>query len=424
MTEAVLDTSAHTGQQEQSGSAFGGTMIVAGTAIGAGMFSIPIATSGMWYGYSVLMMLFAWYCMYSAGLFLLEANLRFPKGASFDTIAQSTLGNGGRIFNSACIAFLLYIILYAYISGGSSVILSTMQSFTSISISQGTASLLFSVVLSSIVLVGTKAVDRFTTALLGGMVVSFAMSAQGLVGNARVDYLFPNLETSESLRYSLTALSVIALSFAMQNTVPSLTKYYNKDHRKVKKALLSGSLITMAIYAVWQTAMFGNLSRDQFPAIVAAGGNIGTLLEALSHSSVSDNIANLVTLFSNMAIASSFLGVALSLFEFIADLFGFGDDTTGRIKTAAITFIPPTVLGIVAPDGFIKAIGYAGLIITITFIIVPVLMAMKGRSNDENADVYRVPGGNLRLGLVLTFGIVSMILATLDIFGVLPAFGH
>ena len=419
MTEAVAKTAVNT---EKNTSVLGGTMIVAGTAIGAGMFSIPVATSGMWFGYSILLMLFIWYCMYSAALYLLEANLRFPKGASFDTIAQGTLGTGGRIFNSACIAFLLYIVMYAYISGGSSVIISTMKNFTSANLSQGTASLLFSVVLSAIVLVGTKAVDRITTALMGGMIVSFTMSAHGLVSHARVEHLFPALETSDALRYSFTAMSVIGLSFAMQNTVPSLTKYYNKDHRKVATALRNGSLITLVIYSIWQAAIFGNLQRSDFPAIIAAGGNIGTLLDALSNTSLSSNISNLVTLFSNMAIASSFLGVALSLFEFISDLFGFGDSTVGRTKTAAVTFAPPTILGIMAPNGFITAIGYAGLIVTITFMLVPVLMVIMGRK--QGGEGYRVPGGSLRLGLVLVFGIASVTLAALDIFGMLPAFGH
>ncbi|MTI12386.1 aromatic amino acid transport family protein [Sansalvadorimonas verongulae] len=422
MTETALETTVDVAQPEKRRSILGGTMIVAGTAIGAGMFSIPVATSGMWFGYSILLMLFSWFCMYSAALYLLEANLRFPKGASFDSIAQGTLGTGGRLINTACIGFLLYIILYAYISGGSSVIISTMKSFTSASISQGTASLLFSVVLSAIVLVGTKAVDRITTALMGGMIVSFAMSAHGLVSHAQVQSLFPSLPTSDVLKYSLGAFSVVALSFAMQNTVPSLTKYYDKDEKKVRSALLFGSLITLAIYVIWQAAIFGNLDRGRFPGIIAAGGNIGTLLDALAGADLSSNAANLVTLFSNMAIASSFLGVALSLFEFINDMFGFGDSTAGRIKTAAVTFVPPTALGILLPNGFITAIGYAGLMVTITFILTPVLMAMKGRK--DGAEGYRVPGGSVRLYLILAFGIFSVLIATLDIFGILPAFGH
>ena len=95
---------------------------MAGTAIGAGMFSLPVATSGVWFGYSLLLMLVVWYCMYSAALYLLEANLRLPLGASFDSIAEATIGPIGRIVNGASVAFLCYILTYAYISGGSSII--------------------------------------------------------------------------------------------------------------------------------------------------------------------------------------------------------------------------------------------------------------------------------------------------------------
>lgn len=64
--------------------------------------------------------------------------------------------------------------------------------------------------------------------------------------------------------------------------------------------------------------------------------------------------------FSNFAVASSFLGVTLGLFDYLADLFGFDDSAMGRFKTALLTFIPPMIGGLVKPDGFLYAIGYAG----------------------------------------------------------------
>lgn len=39
-------------------SVFGGAMIIAGTAVGAGMFSIPIVTSGVWFSGSTLMLVY------------------------------------------------------------------------------------------------------------------------------------------------------------------------------------------------------------------------------------------------------------------------------------------------------------------------------------------------------------------------------
>ncbi len=46
----------------------------------------------------------------------------------------------------------------------------------------------------------------------------------------------------------------------------------------------------------------------------------------------------LLVVFSNFAVASSFLGVTLGLFDYLADLFGFDDSAVGRLKTALLTF--------------------------------------------------------------------------------------
>ena len=53
-------------------------MIIAGTAIGAGMLANPTSMSNIWFVGSVIMLLFTWFYTVVAGLMLLEANLHFP----------------------------------------------------------------------------------------------------------------------------------------------------------------------------------------------------------------------------------------------------------------------------------------------------------------------------------------------------------
>ena len=65
MSEVVL-TSCSTREESKKGSVLGGASILAGTAIGAGIFSLPVATSGVWFGYSLLLMVLVWYFMYEA----------------------------------------------------------------------------------------------------------------------------------------------------------------------------------------------------------------------------------------------------------------------------------------------------------------------------------------------------------------------
>jgi len=406
---------------EKRGSVLGGAVIVAGTAIGAGMFSLPVATSGVWFGYSLLLMLAVWYCMYSASLYLLEANLRLPWGSSFDSIAEATIGPVGRIINGASVAFLCYILTYAYISGGSSIITYSLAAVEGISLLPAVASFIFALLLAAIVVTGTWAVDRVSTVLVGGMVITFLWSISGLVSNASMDNLLPGLSFAEAFPYSFGALGFLTVSFGMQTAVPSLSRYLVKDHRKVRLALLAGSLLTLAFYVLWQFSFFGNLPRSAFPAIISAGGNIGNMIEALASSGLSVDISSVLQWFANMAVASSFLGVSLCLFDYIADLFGFDNSFAGRLKTAAITFVPPTLLGVFLPNGFITAIGFAGLVLVVFCILSPVLMAWIGRQRGDGG--YQVPGGKLRMAVIFLFGIVAMVLAALDLLGLLPRFG-
>lgn len=69
-------------------SVLGGAMIIAGTAVGAGMFSIPIVTSGVWFSGSVALLVYTRACMLLSGLMILEATLHYPSGASFNTMVR------------------------------------------------------------------------------------------------------------------------------------------------------------------------------------------------------------------------------------------------------------------------------------------------------------------------------------------------
>ncbi len=73
-------------------SLFGGVVIIGGTIIGAGMFSLPVVMSGAWFFWSLAALVFTWFCMLHSGLMILEANLNYRIGSSFDTITKDLLG--------------------------------------------------------------------------------------------------------------------------------------------------------------------------------------------------------------------------------------------------------------------------------------------------------------------------------------------
>ena len=132
-------------------------------------------------------------------------------------------------------------------------------------------------------------------------------------------------------------------------------------------------------------------------------------------------VALLLVVFSNFAVASSFLGVTLGLFDYLADLFGFDDSAMGRFKTALLTFLPPIVGGLLWPNGFLYAIGYAGLAATIWAAIVPALLARKSRKR-FGSPKFRVWGGKPMIALILVFGIGNAVVHVLSSFNLLPVY--
>ncbi len=327
-------------KQQKSPSLLGGAMIIAGTAIGAGMLANPTSTAGVWFIGSILALVYTWFCMTTSGLMILEANLHYPTGSSFDTIVKDLLGKGWNMINGLSVAFVLYILTYAYITSGGGITQNLLNQLLSASesaveIGRTFGSLIFCIVLAAFVWLSTKAVDRFTTVLIGGMVIAFFLSTVGLLGSVKTEVLFNTLapqSEQQYLPYLLTALPVCLVSFGFHGNVPSLVKYYHRDGDRVMKAIFIGTGLALIIYIFVAACDSRQFTRAEFAPVIEKGGDVSALLEALRRYIETDYIAVILNFFAYMAIASSFLGVTLGLFDYIADLFKFDDSVMGQNK--------------------------------------------------------------------------------------------
>lgn len=402
-------------------SLIGGAMIIGGTIIGAGMFSLPVVMSGAWFFWSLLALIFTWFCMLHSGLMILEANLNYHIGASFDTITKDLLGNRWNIINGLTVAFVLYILTYAYISASGSVIHHTFAQM-GIVFPARLGGLLFALAVAFIVWLSTRAVSRMTTIVLGAKILTFFMTFGGLIWHVQPTILLNTAEVSPSyLPYVLMTLPFCLASFGYHGNVPSLMKYYGKDPLTIRRCLLLGTLMALVLYIIWLVGTMGNIPRPAFIEIAEKGGNIDVLVQTLSGLLNSSTLDLLLTVFSNFAVASSFLGVTLGLFDYLADLFRFDDSPKGRFKTALVTFLPPITGGLIWPNGFIYAIGFAGLAATVWAAIVPALLARASRKR-FNSPHYRVWGGNAMIVLILCFGAANALIHILSSINLLPVY--
>ncbi len=421
----VMTEKNETERSHATSSIMGGSFLVAGTTIGAGMLALPIAGAGMWSFWMLIAFIITWFCIFHSGLMILETNLNYPLGSSFDTIVKDTLGQSWNIINGITVSFVSYILVYAYISAGGSAIAEILNITTGYKANQMLVGLIFASVLAFIVWSSTKAVDRMTTILVGGMVIAFVISISSLTFNIKITYLL-DTEAVEKIGYFpfiFSSLSVLLTAFGYHQTVPSLVKYYGKSPKKIMKSLLFGTLLALLFYIFWVLAVFGNIPRNIFVDIIRAGGNTGNLLASIDDGSKTSFISTTLSLFAVMAIASSFLGVTLGLFDYLMDLFHSDNTPVARVKIAAILYAPPFIGSILYPDGFLMAIGFAGLAMTVWAAIVPALMAKASRRKFGNPQ-FKTWGGNLFVYIIIIYGLVTAACHILAMLNLLPVFGQ
>ena len=162
----------------------------------------------------------------------------------------------------------------------------------------------------------------------------------------------------------------------------------------------------------------GVLSSDVLLAVEQNGESAGGLVRELSRVAQDQYFNTFLHVFSDLALLTSFLGVALGLFDYLASLFNRKDNWLGRLQTACITFLPPIVFALYYPEGFVTALGYASIALAVLAIILPVFMVIKIRKQDANKSHYQAPGGQAGLFICFLYGsviIVSQCLVSLHV---------
>ncbi len=155
--------------------------------------------------------------------------------------------------------------------------------------------------------------------------------------------------------------------------------------RKLRWVFIIGSAIPLIAYIFWQLATLGSISSDTFVGILAQQAGLNGLLQAVRDAVASPHVELAVHLFADLALATSFLGVALGLFDFLADLFKRQDNVRGRLQTGAITFLPPLAFALFYPRGFVLALGFAAIALSVLALLLPSLLVWKNAPKTSGA---------------------------------------
>ncbi len=313
--------------------------------------------------------------------------------------------------------FLFYALCAAYIAGGGGQLQLMLTEWSANKLPPQVGAVTFSLIFGSIVILGAGTVDKINQVLFMVKIIVLTTIFSMLTPHVQGTHLL-NMPLEQGL--IISAIPVIITSFGFHGSIPSIVKYMGGNVKSLRKVMIIGASMPLVIYLIWQIVSQGVISQQSLYASEGLDGFIASLSSLLQN----DTIANTLTIFANLALATSFLGVSLGLFDFFSDVLNKSDSTKDRLLTALVTFMPPLGFALFYPQGFIMALGYAAIALVILAIFLPVVMVWKQRAMViTDKPNYQVRGGKGALVTVALFGVFIISAQFLQMAGVIPAVG-
>ena len=392
----------------QSGSLFGGILLVVGTCIGGGMLALPVITSLSGFLPSMVMYLLCWAFMAATGLLMLEVCQWMKDESNLVSMAEKTLGAPGKFVAWGVYLFLFYCLTIAYVAGTGNM----MTLFFGQALAGWKGSFVFILLFAPFVYSGARIVGPLNTLLmvgLGGTYIAFLV----------MGYPYVN---PENLKHSNWLLSGIALpvaftSFAYQGIIPTLSNYMGRDFKKTRTAILVGSFLPFVAYMIWEWLILGivpTYGPDGLAVALQQGENA---IQPLKNFIQNPAVFAVGQWFAFFALTTSFFGVTLGLLDFLSDGLKIEKTASGKLFLCCLIFLPPLFIASVNPNIFLTALDYAGGFgCAILLGLLPILMVWRGRYHLGFDSNKILPGGRIVLALLTAFVVIELGVELFNIF--------
>jgi tyrosine-specific transport protein len=391
-----------------------GIMFVAATCIGSGMIALPITLVKIGIIPSILVMLAMWFIIYYTSLINLELNLQSGKGMALGPLCGFFAGRKTQLFGTTLLTLLSYSLLCAYISIGSSVLENILG--------VNNLSFIYMILLFAVMYLPSKFVKRFNNFLFIGVIGVIGMLMAFLSTSINWSNI-PLFEKSDLPVWS-TLLPVVFTSFGFQVIFHTLTDYYKGNPTTLKKVFFWGSLIPAIVYIIWTCSVLGavhNHSQEFYQKMLNGSVDVSELVLQLSLVANNALVQKLIMYLSFLAVTTSAIGVGLGLVGTLATHFNelIKQNTHTQIPEKVLRLLPPILsvfpaylIVLVIPNAFISILGFAGMILSLIAIILPIYLLMRVKQNLHYSEL------NNKFLVVLSF-IIGILIVICEILNLL-----
>jgi tyrosine-specific transport protein len=353
--------------------------------------------------------------MYYAGLVHLEINLFYGRqAASIGRLAHRSLGVGPGLLASGATAILFYALLAAYGVGGASLLQGILRQLMGVDLSHAGLTVGFILVLAGLTASQMKWVDYTNRLLFMAKIGVFAL----LMGRL-IPAIEPSLWKASEGTFNLTAVAIFCTSFGFHISIPRLLPYLNYDVKSLKQAFFWGTVGALGFYLLWTLAAIGIIpgqGENSFATVARSHNDLGAFLEVLNHRTGVTSLSLMTNVFSLLAILTSFLGVGAGLLAFLQEgvekIIPRSSPGVQGVLGAFLTYSVPLGFALFYPQGFIKALEYAGISATLLSVTLPTAIGLKQRFQDPQSSprAFSTPGGGVGMGLALLLSLGMIIM--------------
>lgn len=348
----------------------GAALMISGITIGIGILGLPVQTGLAGFIPSMIILLVIWALMLITGLIIAReithsSNPHEDLGGLF----SRTLGLPGRILTWIGYLVLLYGIMVAHIAGGSQI----LSSLGLTSLPMPAWVLIFFLVATVFALFGSKQIEKASSLLFILLIGVFIVLIALILSRVQPQrYLFTDWS------FSISAVPIILCAVAYQIIVPSVCRVLDNDFRKVRNALIVGTLIPVVFNATWIMAVLGVLPLEGPVSILSAFLANEPAVIPLSKTFPGTPIQRVTIIFSMTALILSYVLQSASMTSFFHDYLAPRFPERATFYSKMLTFIPSLAIALLFPGLFLSMLNLTGGVsIVILCAILPVLTGLR-----------------------------------------------
>ena len=384
----------------------GAMFLVAGTCIGGGMLALPVASGMNGFVPSVSTMLLCWVMMSMSALLVLEVTLSMEPDVHVMTMASRLLGRPGQALVWLLFLYVSYASVVAYTAGGGVMTAGALEYLLGYKVGKTVGCFVFVAAFGIVTAVGARIVSEVNGALFVCLLAAYVVLLYLGGDEVNMEYL-----QRKEWKGWWMALPLLLTGFSHQVfIIPTLTRYLDREVNWLRISLLGGTTLTLVVYLFWQWLILGTVPLEGEFGLQAAYNNGEPATEYMRYAVESPWVSLTAQFFGYFAVATSFLGMALGLFDFLRDGFHLHRTTRGRMLLGALVVVPTFLIAIYFERAFLVAMDTSGGIgDTLLNGMLPVLMVWMIRYRRKIATPYTVKGGKLLLIGIFLFYLLAFL---------------